>query len=80
MPGFNQTGPDGTGPMTGRRMGRCTNYGASIKNQNVVNKETNQENISEDIHDSDLRFGRGRGWARGRGMGYGRQNRFRGGF
>jgi hypothetical protein len=23
MPGFNQTGPVGQGPMTGRRMGRC---------------------------------------------------------
>lgn len=23
MPGFNQTGPIGKGPMTGRRMGKC---------------------------------------------------------
>lgn len=23
MPGFNQTGPVGQGPMTGRRQGRC---------------------------------------------------------
>jgi hypothetical protein len=23
MPGFNQTGPGGQGPMTGRRMGKC---------------------------------------------------------
>jgi len=23
MPGMNGTGPQGTGPMTGRRMGRC---------------------------------------------------------
>jgi hypothetical protein len=23
MPGFNQTGPVGQGPMTGRRKGRC---------------------------------------------------------
>ncbi len=34
MPGFNQKGPEGQGPMTGRRMGRCTNYGAALlKNQ-----------------------------------------------
>ena len=24
MPGFNQTGPEGMGPMTGRGRGRCT--------------------------------------------------------
>ena len=28
MPNLDQTGPLGQGPMTGRRMGRCTNYGA----------------------------------------------------
>lgn len=37
MPGFNQTGPVGQGPMTGRRMGRCNssnkqNTGNEIKN------------------------------------------------
>lgn len=31
MPGFNQTGPMGQGPMTGRRMGKCTNFGAEKK-------------------------------------------------
>ena len=29
MPGLNQKGPMGQGPMTGRRMGRCTNFGAN---------------------------------------------------
>jgi hypothetical protein len=24
MPGFNRTGPTGSGPMTGRQLGRCT--------------------------------------------------------
>ncbi len=28
MPGFNQKGPTGQGPMTGRKMGKCTNFGA----------------------------------------------------
>lgn len=27
MPGFNQKGPMGEGPMTGRKMGKCTNFG-----------------------------------------------------
>ena len=36
MPGFNQTGPKGQGSMTGRKMGRCTNYGASLKNKKTT--------------------------------------------
>ena len=28
MSNFNQRGPMGEGPMTGRRMGRCGNFGA----------------------------------------------------
>jgi hypothetical protein len=33
MPGYNKTGPQGQGPLTGRRMGRCTNFGAALKKQ-----------------------------------------------
>jgi len=36
MPGFNQTGPEGQGSMTGRRMGRCTNYGRNLKKQKTL--------------------------------------------
>ena len=75
MPGFNQTGPLGQGPMTGRRMGRCTNYGANVKNQSAETKENTNVNLSE--NEQGRGFCRGR---RGRGMGLGRQNRFRGGF
>ena len=77
MPGFNQTGPMGQGPMTGRRMGRCTNNGANLKNQTAETKENSNENFPENIQGRGLSFGRGRG---GRGMGMGRQNRYRGGF
>ena len=38
MSNFNQRGPMGDGPMTGRKMGRCTNYGAARNNQ--INQET----------------------------------------
>jgi len=65
MPGFNQTGPNGHGSMTGRRMGRCTNFGANLKNQTAETKENANENIPENNQ--------------GRGFGLGRQNRFRGG-
>ena len=27
MPGYDRTGPEGYGPMSGRRMGRCAGYG-----------------------------------------------------
>jgi hypothetical protein len=38
MPRFDQTGPMGQGSMTGRRMGRCTNNGANVKNQPTETK------------------------------------------
>ncbi|NLJ06396.1 MAG: DUF5320 domain-containing protein [Sphingobacteriales bacterium] len=76
MPGFNQTGPMGQGSMTGRRMGRCTNFGANLKNQTAETKENTNENLSENFQGRGFGFGRGRG---GRGFGMGRQNRFRGG-
>ena len=77
MPGFNQRGPEGQGPMTGRRMGRCTNYGANTKNQNVTPSDNVIEDQPEKMVGRGFGFGCGRG-ERGRGMGF--QNRYRGGF
>jgi hypothetical protein len=77
MPGLNQAGPMGQGPMTGRRMGRCTNCGANLRNQN------NTENEDSNKPDPDQMAVRGWGMGgrgRGRGRGIGQQNRFRGGF
>ncbi|OYT44383.1 hypothetical protein B6U90_05435 [Thermoplasmatales archaeon ex4484_6] len=56
MPGGDRTGPEGRGPMTGRRLGYCTGgtppgYGAGGYGWGR---------------------GGGRGFGRGRGMGYGR--------
>jgi len=79
MPRLNQTGPMGQGPMTGRRMGRCTNFGASRKNQNTTISENQNEIQAEDIAGRGFGFGMGRGRG-GRGRGMGMQNRFRGGF
>ncbi len=40
MPGLNQTGPMGEGPMTGRKMGRCTNYTTQKPEESTeINKE-----------------------------------------
>ena len=75
MPGFNQTGPTGQGPMTGRRMGRCGDSGASPKNQTAESKENANENTPKNFQGRGFGFGRGR-----QDFGMGRQNRFRGGF
>jgi len=76
MPGLNQTGPAGQGPMTGRRMGRCANSGANQKNTSEAENETQNKTNDEALGGRGFGFGFGRGRG-GRGMG--RQNRFRGG-
>jgi hypothetical protein len=42
MPGFNQTGPLGQGPMSGRRMGRCVNVGQNAKQTNPTSQSDNE--------------------------------------
>lgn len=83
MPGFNQKGPMGQGPMTGRKMGRCTNFGVNLKDQNIPENETTETTNPDNITGRGLGLGRGRGGAGlgrgGAGRGMGRQNRHRGG-
>jgi hypothetical protein len=65
MPGFDQTGPRGAGPMTGRGMGRC-------QPQN----RTTEESIAEP-GPGGIVYGLGRGGVpRGGGGGRGRGTRF----
>lgn len=71
MPHINRTGPEGEGAMTGRRMGRCTGYGA--KNQKSTQSE-NPEELPENYDRRSFGFGR-----RGRVRGFGLRHRFRGG-
>lgn len=73
MPGFNQTGPMGQGPMTGRRMGKCTNYGAVNKDPVTDYTENQSDLIAGNM------AGQGFGYRRGgtRSPGAGRQKRFR---
>jgi len=70
MPGLNRKGPMGKGAMTGRRMGKCTNFGASIKTS-----------TNDTVPDNQTRTGQGCGVGRGlgRGLGMGRKNRNRNG-
>jgi len=66
MPGLNHTGPAGQGPMTGRRMGRCTRFGT---NEKAMNAElpTTEGTPAENEHITPG-CGRGRSWGRGRGF------------
>jgi hypothetical protein len=66
MPGLNQTGPMGQGSMTGRKMGKCTNFGAKNQQSTTENTPANGRGMGRGL-------GRGQG---GQGMGMGRRNRF----
>jgi hypothetical protein len=57
MPGFNQTGPDGQGSMTGRRMGRCTNYGRNFKKSEDTSTNQQNDNSYEKIPGRGFGFG-----------------------
>ena len=78
MPGLDQTGPVGQGPMTGRRMGRCTNLGANVKRTEETPSGGQEFNPEDNFPGRGFGFGWRRGRGRGRGMGW--KNRFRGGF
>jgi|WetSurMetagenome_2_1015567.scaffolds.fasta_scaffold179087_1 hypothetical protein len=57
MPRLNQRGPGGQGPKTGRRIGRCNNYGANLKNQNETPGDNQTENKQEILHGRGFRLG-----------------------
>ena len=78
MPRFDQTGPVGQGPMTGWRMGRCTNYGAGVKKsdpgqeqQSATGEATSAATLPEREWGAGNWFGRGRGRSAGMGPGRG---------
>ncbi len=78
MPGLDQKGPIGQGPMTGRRMGRCSNYGSASAKE--TKDENRRENYPGKFQGRGLGFGRPKGRRGVRGFGAGEQNRFRGDF
>ena len=63
MPGFDRTGPDGKGPLTGRTLGKC---------------DPNKQSPAEDVSGEENPYERGFGRGFGRGRNFGRR-RFRGG-
>lgn len=71
MPGFNQKGPMGEGPMTGRKMGKCTNYGADNKSTEETLDNVAGRGLGLRRGLGRAAAGLGRGAGRGRGMGQG---------
>ena len=86
MPRIDQTGPMGQGPMTGRRMGRCSTEGRTQNNENQPPAEKNESGQQSNWFGKGPGFegtmgrrGPGFGWRMGgRGRGMGQQNRFGG--
>lgn len=89
MPRFDQTGPEGEGSMTGRKMGKCTNFGGRGSSKEA-DPSTGAEEIvpgkglgrraalgKKAVGRGNGRRGGGQGNGLGRGQGL--QNRFRGG-
>jgi hypothetical protein len=71
MPGFDGKGPRGEGPKTGRKAGKCTNFGAGRAGKRV--QEESEGSAEETARpDAGLR-GAGRGMGGGRGAGQGRR-------
>ena len=71
MPGFNHKGPMGLGSMTGRKMGKCTHFGA-----NQQQKTTDEQQTAETVEMTGRGMRRGCGCKqRGQGQGFGRGNR-----
>jgi hypothetical protein len=63
MSGLNQTGPMGQGAMTGRKMGKCTNFAA--KNEKVNDSNLNE---ADTVKTTNQKQGLGQGQGQGRGM------------
>lgn len=68
MPRFNQKGPNNEGPMTGRGMGRRTDFGAR-----GMNRSENQSDNDEQFFGRGMGRGRGASGGMGRGIGMGRR-------
>lgn len=79
MPGFDRSGPNGQGIMTGKRMGCCTNFSAGARNQAPEVDMNMHENFVADSRPGNFcrrcggGLGYGRAWKRGfnRGFGWG---------
>ncbi len=61
MPGFNQNGPAGQGPMTGQKRGKCTNFGANQEQQLGAQNDKATDNVGGDVNLNRFGCGQRRG-------------------
>jgi hypothetical protein len=83
MSGLNGTGPQGSGPMSGRGFGRCRM--APVPTQDAIPAQPDHDENGPAMSQGSLQnipvYGRGRGripCGCGRGFGFGRGRRFQG--
>lgn len=74
MPGLNHKGPNGEGPMTGRKMGSCNPDNIQQNNKTLDENNDVNEQIANHRSGRGLGFRCGRGIGRGTGKGQGRGN------
>lgn len=73
MPRFNQKGPNGEGPMTRCRVGRCADFGARRVNREFNSPENLSDNEMQQVFDRGMGRNQGAGRRMGRcGNGQGR--------
>ncbi len=83
MPGYDTTGPGGSGPLTGKGLGRCkAGYKSELKQSGSIEEQSN-ENCEPLMRQDQLQdgrvYGRGRGGIPcgcGRGSGFRRGRNF----
>ena len=78
MPNLDKRGPMGEGPMTGRRMGRCTNMGVGRRRQIIEENECIDNQINDNLEGEGFGRGRRRRMRGGLGSGMGQNRRIRG--
>ena len=69
MPRLNRKGPEGTGPMTGRGMGRCNPANRGMENDEILQQRLRETPRQADTPAGTAERGVGRGLGRGSGEG-----------
>ena len=69
MPGLNNRGPLGEGPMTGRRMGRCNPDNKGKTDDEILQNRDSSQQPGRGLAGGP-RFRGGHGLGRGQGMGH----------
>ncbi len=78
MPGLNRRGPNGEGPMTGRKMGRCNPDNKGKTDDEILQSRNETSQGQGNFFGRGLGRGKGHGFGKGLGLGRGQAMRFRG--